>query len=633
MNRKRIFTVFVAIAIAGMLIILPYETNAVDSFIAVMGFEVSLGLLSYIYDWLTDRHTSDNIQYDVNATVYINQWKAKFDGIENELATVENFANNEVEMLKQQNLFWVRYAERKAVEYLNYDTWTTDIEENITKDFDNYVYNLSLSIMNEYLNILHELVFEINQMAGYTFSSTSQGAQMRVWALSGDIFYIGKWYSSGWQNNKIGKAYILWGSNAVNTTELIYNITGGKVIKTLGNCSLIITNTTNISALLGSGIYITFNDLAKQFTIRCKGDTFFTPYWMFVAPSTNSYENDEKIEIIYNNGSVSKTVAWNYTGGFSWKVEMQNVYETIKNNMIVNAHAYWQYLKDKGYNDVSEVPEDEIPVYPDILLDNIDALGNLSFDDAMVLYYSILSQLNNTDLLNKTNLTDSDFIIANYTGKVANITLLKWTGLDTYTTLIDAHRCYILPFKNDLTISINGIYAITNLTTLPAWNITGYYGVSESNITKIKQMLAIYDIDGKQYLLLHPNADIIYTFKVLNLTEDGKAVNSLTYDVLDLGNFTMTTWGFRLSTITNPNDLIIPQSTTDWLDEYKGLIVISCIVLGVVFTVSSRKGSGVHTIGVLLLIAGLGMAAYWYILPAWESFTNTLSKLNPLNWF
>ncbi|MCD6481674.1 MAG: hypothetical protein J7L31_05325, partial [Thermoplasmata archaeon] len=359
----------------------------------------------------------------------------------------------------------------------------------------------------------------------------------------------------------------------------------------------------------------------NYFTAFSSKNSFFSAVKIY---QTGSYASGKPYCIAYvNNGSVTSSAYWNRSGILSWRTRMLDVYNTIKDNMIADANAYWNYLHSLGYYNLSDLPEDYIHVFPDVFLPNMDLLGNLSMENFTALYNAIMAQLaQQLADENITNITWDNFKIGDYVGKTANITLKRVTNTTSGDgeVIIDKHYCYVIPLESDLTIYTNKTYAITHNTNKPAW---------ADNL--INQNVMVMDLTTYRTYYIITNETTYYNLTTYDLKEDNNSVNSLDYDVVDPNDFTNAIWGFRFVT-PNPEDYIMPvpqdeQDFWDLLNDYKGIITVGCIVLGVILTAGTRKGTGGHTIGILLLVAGLGMAAYWYILPAVNEITSFFDKL------
>ncbi|MCD6481916.1 MAG: hypothetical protein J7L31_06580, partial [Thermoplasmata archaeon] len=137
-----------AVGIAGMLIAMPYESNAVIGAIAlgVIAGATAFGL-GYYLGYISHKSDETKTIYYVNATTYTNQWKNIFETWDNIINTTLAGVNNTIDMVELQNNFWVRVAENNVLQYLNKTTWDSSIEENITKDFDDYMFNLTWVII------------------------------------------------------------------------------------------------------------------------------------------------------------------------------------------------------------------------------------------------------------------------------------------------------------------------------------------------------------------------------------------------------------------------------------------------------------------------------------------------------
>jgi len=632
MNRKRIFTVFMAVAIAGMLIALPYESNAILPFVAGLVAGACFGIGSMLlWNWLTDKTEDTQTTYEINKTIYLNQWAGFFEDMENMFKTTETHFLNQLSLYNQTKLAWVRYAEREVINYLDKTNWTTDIEENITKEFDNLTRQMIISFAKDYGNILADFVHEIYQFNNWTLSDTYPDLFFFIGDAGVANANWGVYNGQLWGNNKQGKFYIYVNDNAINLLNI-----GWENMSKIGD--LYFYNDTlytkTVSDLLNDKLIFGCYDMGV-FIGSTKGCHYFDTFlvdntgYSDVDTTTGTTGLPQAAQIVYGSlwGDYDKYNYEGYNIKFNEYLSLLSTsYNTIRTDMINNAQAYWTYLKNLGYDNASEVPEDLIPVYPDVLLDNIEALGNLTGNETFAMYYAIMQQLTEqlNDMIanNQTgNITWDDIMLGNFTGKQANIILQEATATTGTGTVLVNGWAYIIPYEQDLTLTVNTTYAITTNATLPSW----------AN-AKISQKISIYDIANHKWYYITPTDTTYYNLTVKGLMVGNQTTDSVKYDILDANDLAYATWGFRFVEIQNPEDFIIPmpQDENDiigWLEEHKGLIIIACIVLGVILTGSSRKGTGGHTLGLLLLVAGIGMAIYFYILPAWNDVNSFFDKI------
>ncbi|HEC76051.1 MAG TPA: hypothetical protein ENI33_02185 [Thermoplasmatales archaeon] len=623
MNRKKIFTVFVAIGVAGMLIALPYETNA----IGVLG-GIIIGTLigttaMLIYDWLNKENAQDNVEYSYSASEYKAAWQDKIEYIKNSIALWRNHTLNLVNVTENTNLYWVRYAERKSLEYLDKENWS-EVEPHVLEEFKNFIEDLYNTSKSELLLIFKELSYELNAMQNLSLSGSDYVGLYGYEAST----LVDKYFSTEDFMDDNHRIFLILDDKGTSgyTFEMLENFYLLNISYIENNSYTCFyddyivcleENTTDIEDMLQFNLKFMLKDFYN-------GEYIVFPLWHF-----GQTENDYSY-VYSSSGKTNKDIDTKIeidldgTTYFYFEIIVPNVfddivdvYNTIKNNMVINAQTTFETYSEL-YDNISEMPEDEIPIFPDVVLDNIEALGNLTVDNALPLFYMILNQLSNSTLLNYTEITDMNLTVPNYVGKIFNITVKKWTDEINYTILVNSSLCYILPQEKDLTLEKGRTYILSSSETLEFTPSGGYD-------KRIEQKIWIFNLQTHEVIEI-PHS--IYTVEVHNITIDGDEVNSVTLDITDIATLTQTEWGFRFTiTDTVPEPTVTEQSWLDWLEEHKGLVVVVCTVLGILLMASSKKGSGGHTIGILLLIAGIGMAFYFYILPAIEGIGSFWDKL------
>ena len=343
----------------------------------------------------------------------------------------------------------------------------------------------------------------------------------------------------------------------------------------------------------------------------------------------------DRFKIFFTDGTTTEEYIITLHGGQQYRYatstffnNFASVYNNIRQHMITSANNYWNYLHSLGYYNLTDLPEDYIPVYPDVTLDDLMNIANVSdYNETFPIYFAMMEQLteqlNNAVANNESGAIDWRTLdIGNFSGKKAKITLREATATaGNGTIIINNHLCYIIPYEKDLTLTTNKTYAITLNTTLPAW--------ADELINHAK--LGIYDLTAMKWYLITVDENTYKNLTIHELYEGNQTVDIITLKLNDVGNITYSTWGFGyIPTTYIPLPSVLTDSDSDiigWLEEHKGLVIIALIVLGVILTGSSRKGTGGHTLGLLLLVTGIGMAFYFYILPAWNSVSSFWDKI------
>lgn len=617
------------VAIAGMLVALPYESNAVVG--AVVAGAIVAGIIFALGYYIGQHASSNTPAYTTNYEAYRENWNATITDFGNMFRTWQTEFSNTLSLMNATSLYWQRLAEHEAVKYVNYSTWNSSIEEQILNDIGFYEWanNYTAGFLHHLGLIFRDIVYEIKGI-----TATEDGL------VSTRVNYGTSWYVLLSGDKKVDvDARLVFGGDASVFPPSLDNYVE---YEDLGNgVKIYIYNTTEKLYELANdqnvACYVKFyNDshgsYKAWFSGLFGGKLYYGYNWDGTGwgPNTDANEKYNRTKIVVN-GISTLEFGWIRKEITDYFAQLYGIMNTIRTNALQSAQLTWDtYRNVYGYTNYSDIPADKLPVFPDFYL-NFDALKNLSFDDMRALWYSILAQLNDETIFDKTNVTDEDLRITDYKGKIANITLMHVINDTAHEVIFDRHRCYLFAYKDDVTLNVNEIYVITtNLTDADLWRNAFNKTV---NVKTIPQTIMLYDTEtGRAYYITPSSNNYGYGFYVNGLLLDNKSVNSLTYNVMSVGNYTYLTWGFYL-TPHSANLPFIPSTSQSWFDEYKGLITVACLVLGIVFTASSRKGSGAHTIGVLLFVAGIALAFYFYILPAWNGFTEALSKLNPANWW
>jgi len=642
--KKKIWVGVIAVGIAVMLVALPYEANAIAPLVGfLIGTTVGAAVFGVLAGYLWGKNSVDHVEYSTNWTAYRKGWQAQWETWDNEIKSVSSYATNTVNLLNNTDLYYVRYAERKGLEYLNVSNFT-QVEDKVidllNKDFKaTYQY-----ILYSYLPILRDIYLEVNGIkslsTNYVEYEAWKGTSIEPMAKSQNKYGIPKWFI--WIGAYSDLTYTNLQNDFNNVSRNVTCVNETKVVYH-GDWQ-----NDSLDTILSKQIWIVYySNWSTQY--YCVNANYFYDDKDNGGVTVYKRSSGSSAQDTYNGFAVftspdSTRVSWHPT---KWNLNairntLKSSYDRIRNNAITESRTLWQAYKDAGYNNISQLPESDIPIFPDITLDNLDALGNLSLPDAYALYWRLLQQLPYAVLQNKSILTGYNLTIADYSGKIATITLIKANATTVLATLINNHKCYILPTTEGITISVNGTYAIYDNTSLGGIEsvITSHFGVTNINNVFTQQFM-IYDIDANQWFILYPNHDYAYAFHVAELTKDNQSVNTLDYPISNFNDFVYPRYGFRFNPWSpNPPTPIPPPSGGDgmgdilqWIKNHKGWLTIGFIILGVLFMAGSKKGSGGYTLGAILLLAGLGMLAYYYILPAWHGFTSTLHKLNPLNWF
>ncbi|RLF50888.1 MAG: hypothetical protein DRN11_03795, partial [Thermoplasmata archaeon] len=433
MNRKRIFTVFVAVAIAGMLMALPYESNGfVFTAGVVTGVAITLGM-ALLYNWLTDKESKTNVVVaDTNATNIKNSIMDYFTRQDEIYNTLQNNHENIVALLEKSKLSWERLAEQKAVDIINRTTWDEYCENYVTEEFDSYVKNILLAQMYDYLNFVGDIALTLNSLTNKDIKTGGGGISLLV-DTDGGNFYM---------RNVTLKLEIggITADEQYNSAMFVSNLS------TLQNKSL--------SSLFSYEWWFWWQNHEDK---KLRSRDYVFKVGDYYTDDTGSHVV-EKIQIKISNDTTSLTYTITSTERYEISFDdLENAYNEIRLAIINSAQTYWEYLHSLGYYNATDVPDNLIPVYPDVWLHDFwDLLNVTEFNESFALYYALMQQLleqlnnqlqqNNTEPINWTTLD-----IGNFTGKKANITLCEASATNgNINVIIDADLCYIIPYQ-DLT--------------------------------------------------------------------------------------------------------------------------------------------------------------------------------------
>lgn len=597
-SSKRYITICLVFAISFMLI--AHESNAFP--LIPIGIAILTAISIYtgwkLHEKFGSKASTTNVIYSTSIDAYLNDWYNEQETINNMINTTETHANNLIEMLKGQKLFWMRIAERQVVNYLNYSEWNENIEKAVTKQFDYFIYNMTINaILWDYALILAELEHEVNNMANYDFDGCHNcKAEFRILACNDDgdnedyLTLAGTYYNGEWVRRQCNIT-VVYGEKPTYT-GFGYDIPH-KITKVKDNVYFAVEDFENITDMddwiFTNSIYVIYELKGASAYVLTKPDTMdeILEYQNF------DYDYNYKqydFLIVYENHTDFGLIELNFYKLHTWKEKLYGIYSVIKQNMITSAYTYWSYLKSQGYNDASEIPENMIPVLPDLVLDNLEALGNISEQDAFVIFYSILCQIDNYIYTDK--IIADKLKIADYKGKIATITLIKYDN--NATTLIFETPCYIIPYEHSLTLYANTDYLLTK----------GKIPDGISYDLTINQQIGIFDIENERFYNLYPSNSTQYLIKVYTLYKDGNVTNEIRLNILEMGEFTKAQWGFTFTGINEPIIILKTSEFATYLILFA--LSISLIIVGSI----SNKFSWLKVIGILIFLFTIGYIIY-----------------------
>jgi len=654
MNKKRFVTVGLAVAVAFLVVSVPYAQNSdaiIGTVAALIGIAAATSILAnYVYDnWIAkNKQDSTSPAYTTDYKNYLAQWNNTISNTKYLLDRDEITANNMLNVLNSSKLFFVRGGEYLAMDVLNASTWDTYCENYVIQGFNDYMLNFTNTItvpyvvdMYDFLKTCQDIEVTNDGNIKVVFMDTSHNPArnspiaygnldnrlVSVFVLNDDKYY---WDiipgtitdTTAWQFTEMKDA-ITHLENNDGTYKMVYRETDA-FNTTYG---VAFENTTDLTDYLDFIPKLLIHEIFNNGTYDlyiCFNMTNYHNIWYYTAYNSAyqyEYGHGGSIEA-YVNGNYSEPLSIN--DYIEWDNTLVNLYSSIKSDILINANSIWQTYKTAGYGNKSDIPPDEQVLFPDIALGDADALGNVTYNDSFPIWAAAMNSLSNSDLLNSSEISWDDVTIADYSGKIVNLTLTKYantTNISDKTILINSERCYVMPHTSSLSLYVNKTYLISNTTTFSNQYANIVYDFN------INQPITVYSLDTGKYYNINPSDNPVYTISINSITVDNVSVNSTTLTLIDVGSWLFPTPGGGDSPILP----VIPSSSSSdlfsWLTNNKGLITIGLIVFGTIMTGSSKRNSSSHTLGILLLIAGIGLAIYWYVLPAMQTAGSVLNKL------
>ncbi len=607
MKFGRSLKIMLCLVVAFSLVSLPAQRSD-----AIVGVSIAAGLAIgsfvtfYVCKAIMD--SGGSVSYQTPTWKFMEDWMAEGEDYRNNVDLCETNGHNMVEMLEGQNLYWQRVGERAVTDAVNHSTWDAYMRNVATEEFDRMIYNLTVdALLHPYTLTVTEMVVEANAMSDYAgiFPAPDCTAELRAVTAKQDLHnytLAGAWHDGdGWRTREM-EAVVAFGPVSWGGSSYV----PPGYVEPLPDQNHTMFARVNYSRGLDVGSWLQ-NDLHVIYSVVDGSGAIKTQdnsLSRMAEPQggwdacPESYRQ-ENLSIQFNNGSAVNVsnLVW---GGqaLDWKPDLIGQYNRIRTNILNAAYSWWSYLRSQGYTNASEIPADMIPVYPDIALDNVDALGDISRDDAAAIYFSIMSQLDDQTLIQNGTLNPDDFKIGDYRGKMANLTI-RYHHDDTVETVVEDSLAYIIPYGETVEVQANTTYLVQNGTGSNVWN----------------QHLGVYTTRNGRFYTLRPGS--YYEIIVGSLYEAGEAVGSYTLEVEDVGNFTRSEWGFTLTGVAEPVFTFAEEEGPNVALIAAGLV--GGAGLYAVGAANSKKYGWLKTVGLLVMIASLGYAGYVYV---WQPLTS-----------
>jgi len=586
MNKKRIVTVGLAVAVAFLVVSVPYTQNseAISGAVAFGVGGIGLGLSFVLgvlvgHNILKSKSDSNNVEYDTWTKTREN-FQSYFTKAHDNFAWLTNSWRNQINIFNESRLYYERVGEKRVTYAISNTTWNTTIEDYVCKPFDDAVANLTYILLTDYANLFGDILYEINGFIATT--PTSDGMlSFDFYDPSDSTYHILSrlWVSSGSVDDRTYMEYIKIAFDGISTGYDLY------INHSFGSDSygdVYIVNSTDLQ----NNIKAIMNISANPIKTIWKGQGYanaisYSGYNFLPTSGANKMRMSDLGGYHYDVGTYD-------TLDTAFK-NLQDVYNSIRNDIILNAHAYFDSLHNAGYYNTSDIPPDNIPIYPDIYMDGLTGMLNLtneSLNETSALWNAVLHQL--MDQLNEqlgnndsTPINWTDIDVGDIEGKKARLTLTHVTSqLDgSGDVYIANHTCYVIPYEHDLSLSASYVYSISLNTTKPTWAD----GV-------INQQIAIFDLQtGKSYYLI-PNTNHAYNLTILECFMGNTSVTGLNIPVDSMGNLSYYKYGFgwKPSSANIVPPIIPGASDTSWLDSHL-IAVAGLFVVGIVLRQQRRE--------------------------------------------
>lgn len=249
--------------------------------------------------------------------------------------------------------------------------------------------------------------------------------------------------------------------------------------------------------------------------------------------------------------------------------------KTIKDAMELNAQTLFNLYHSHGWFSTDDIPSNYLVVMPDLVFDNIFALADINITEAMLIYYTLLKQLDNQTLWTESDIDSSDISISDF-GKW----MVKGKLTHASDVIFDNEWVWIIPQTESLVLENN------------------------TNVSLTQSVM--FFIPSTQEMFMGYSGDTLHIYSLL---EDGESSENITITRMTLSEFLIATYGFDISLFEEWEFPLIPEGSEIYLIIAVGLIAVGVIVwlLG---------GDKYKKFGILTVVVGAGILILVYVIPA-----------------
>ena len=252
-------------------------------------------------------------------------------------------------------------------------------------------------------------------------------------------------------------------------------------------------------------------------------------------------------------------------------------FSTIYSAMNSSAYSLWNYYRCvMGWENPGDIPSDNLIIYPDWLMSNLDALAGLNVSEFLIIYYVLLQQFNDSVLWNGTLTDEIDSTLFNISD--FSDTVIKATLVHSGSEVFNQSWVWMVVYTDDLNISTG-----TTIT--------------------LNQTCLFFEIENKQLWLGYAGDNLtIHEIKV-----SGSPVGETNLTITTLSAFLSATYGIDLEGSSFQGALgSLFGSASDQL-----ILILGLVGVGVVCSFSRK----LKVIGFLAFAGAAGLFVYWYVWP------------------
>jgi len=393
-----------------------------------------------------------------------------------------------------------------------------------------------------------------------------------------------------WYDNSTGSHDLYAGVGVYDKRNYIvisHNGTNQFNIQVLGATFNVLSEDDYAGAYAGDWSTFTY----VKVTARSGNENPLSIYYdnFYIDGSENNYdyftrnEGADNITLDYSSeADIYATEILSGRSDYAYFNEWHDSFNIIYDAMYDAGYALFTTYKGLGYNAANDIPNDELIIYPDWLMSNLEALQGVNQSEFYFMYYALLSQLNESFLWAQDEISADNFNITdNFADYMLNATLER-SGTDIFNHSLV--WCSVLhsnmAIQKGQTITLNQTCLFYNVD-----NNTIYMGYSGDNLT------------------------------IHNITYKSNEIDNTTLNITTLGLLASSTYGITLDQNSSFTDalaaiLAAVSGNTDWL-LYAG---VGAIIGGVILMAVAKDNKAMSKLGIVLIVLGIVILLWIYVI-------------------